>query len=90
MTRSEFRRFLMVSKMGQELERMSTEERNRISTEMFESIDGDGNQTIDFDEFFHFYQVCVCACACVRACMCLCACQPKEGRNKGRREERGG
>ena len=46
----------MVSKMGQELEKMSVEKRHRISSEMFDSIDGNGTQTIDFKEFFNFYQ----------------------------------
>eukprot|EP00750_Incisomonas_marina_P014446 INCI17664.6.p1 GENE.INCI17664.6~~INCI17664.6.p1 ORF type:complete len:870 (-),score=192.12 INCI17664.6:519-3128(-) len=54
--RAEFRKFLMVSKMGAALEKMPLADRQKLSNEMFESIDDDDSATIDFEEFFKFYK----------------------------------
>ena len=57
LTRGEFRKFLMVSKMGQSMEDLSLAERQKVANDMFTKVDDDGNTTVDFGEFFKFYQV---------------------------------
>lgn len=42
--------------MGEELGKMSLEERCRVSSEMFDAIDENHTATIDFKEFFSFYE----------------------------------